>query len=124
MAEPTGNYEEFQTFIWNQLPVRKHKVGRERVNDILAVVVQEWPDDQLSACKSGESPEVHSLDELVKTVKRHLALSYGEEKFGSLWMLALSIIIPQIIQLVLAWWRRKKGHQGRLRVWRRKWVNG
>ena len=104
--------------------MRKHMAGKEAVFDAIAVAVQEWPDEALSSCKSGETGEVIATDELVKSVKRHMTLAYGEKKFGSLWIVALQLLLPIIVDQMLRWWRRRKDNQGRIRIWRRKWVNG
>lgn len=124
MPPPTKTLEQFQQYIWDSLPPRKHMLGKEVVFDVVAIVVQEWPDEVLSATKSGDTGEIVAATELAKTVKRHLSLTYGEQKFGTFWIIALQILLPVLIDLVMKWWRRRKDHQGRLRIWRRKWVNG
>lgn len=117
-------FDDFRERIWEDLPARKHAIGKEAVFDAIAVVVQEWPDDILSQTKSGDTGEIVATRELAKTVKRHMALTYGEQKFGVLWLLALQILLPILIDQILKWWRRRKENQGRLRIWRRRWVNG
>lgn len=121
--KPT-TYEDFQKYIWDRLPMRKHFTGRERAMDVLAVVIQEWPDEALSETRSGDTGEVKLMEGLTKSVKRHLALVYGDRDFGSIWIMLLSVLVAQIIKLVLEWWWRDHKNQGRLRIWRRKWVNG
>jgi len=115
--------QDFQEFIWQGLPMRKHALGREGVYDAVAVCVQEWPDDVFCQTKSGDTGEVVATGELIKTVKRHMALTYGEQKFGTIWLLALQILLPIIVDQILRWWRRRKENQGKLRIWRRKWVS-
>lgn len=117
-------FQDFQESIWLALPVRKHRLGKEVVYDCIAVIVQEWPDTVLSATKSGDTGEVLATQELLKTVKRHLVLAYGEDKFGSFWIIALQVLLPVMVDHVLRWWRQHRNNKGRLRIWRRKWVNG
>lgn len=124
MALPTKTLPQFQEYIWHHLPMRKHMAGKEAVFDAVAVAVQEWPDEIISACKPGSDGETLATEELIKTVKRHMTLAYGENKFGVVWIIALQILLPIMIDLILKWWRRRKENQGRLRLWRRKWVNG
>lgn len=112
-----------QEYVWDRLPMRKYMAGREPVFDAVVVVIQEWPDEILVHTKSGDTGEVVAIKELTKSVKRHLTLTYGEKKFGSVWIIALQILLPLIIDLILKWWRRRKEHQGWLRLWRRKWVS-
>lgn len=118
------NFENFQQWIWEQLPIRKHACGKEKVFDVVAVVIQEWPNAVLSSCKSGDSTEVFAVRDLVRSTKRHLALAYGERDFGFLWMFVLNLIVGQIIQIVLAWWRRAPQNPAKLKLWRRRWING
>lgn len=124
MRLPTKTLPQFQEYIWQHLPMRKHMAGKEAVFDAVAVAVQEWPDDELSACKAGDKGETVATEQVISNVKRHMTLAYGEKKFGVLWMVALQILLPIIIDQILKWWRRRKENQGRLRLWRRKWVNG
>lgn len=123
MPHPTRTIEQFQEYIWAALPMRKHVAGKEAVFDAVAVAVQEWPDEVLCGARSGDTAELIATTELGKSIKRHLALAYGEDKFGSLWLVAMQILIPIIIDLMLKWWRQRKDNQGRLRIWRRRWVN-
>lgn len=124
MALPTKTLPQFQEYIWMSLPMRKHMAGKEAIYDAVAVAIQEWPDEQLSACRAGDESETVAAEELTKSVKRHLSLAYGDKKFGSLWIVALQILLPIIVDQILKWWRRRKENQGRIRLWRRKWVNG
>lgn len=124
MAKSPTTLPQFQEYIWASLPLRKHMAGKEAVFDAIAVAVQEWPDEALSASKSGDTGEVVATREVIESVRRHMALTYGEKKFGSLWIVALQVLLPIIVDQMLQWWRRRKENQGRLRLWRRKWVNG
>jgi len=118
------NFDKFQQWVWDSLPMRKHACGKERVFDVVAVVVQEWPDEALANCRSGDTAEVIAVKDLVASTKRHLALAYGEREFGFIWMFILNLMVGQIIQLIISWWRRSSQNPSKLRVWKRKWNNG
>lgn len=118
------NFSMFQNMIWDSLPMRKHACGREKVFDIVAVVVQEFPEEAMSNSQSGDTAEVLAVKQLVASTKRHLALAYGEREFGFIWMFILNLMVGQIIQLIISWWRRAPQNPGKLKVWRRKWING
>lgn len=124
MPLPTRTLVQFQEWIWSELPVRKNVAGKEAVFDAVAVLVQEWPDDCLSDSKDGDDAELAALQIVYRSCKRHMAFTYGEQKFASIWVPALQILLPLIVDLILKWWRRRKEHRARLRMWRRKWVNG
>jgi hypothetical protein len=115
---------EFQQYIWDNLPERKHRLGRELIYDCVSVAVQEWPDDILAHTHSGDTGELIATKELIRTIRRHLALTYGDDRFHSLWLLALQIMLPILVDQILRWWRRNNNNRKRLRIWRRGWVNG
>lgn len=113
-------YFGFREDIWAKLPAKKHKVGREVVFDIIDAAVQEFPIEEYSQSDSGDTAELKASWELCKSIKRHSAVLYGE-KFGSLWLIALQILVPIIIELILQWWRRDGKNRRRLANWRRRW---
>jgi hypothetical protein len=123
MARRTTSLPEFQAYVWDQLPFQRGMVGKEAVYDAVNVAIQEWPDEQLCGCKSGDTEELKATEQLEASVRRHMRLAYGAEKFDALWVIALQLLLPIIVDQILKWWRRRKDHQGRIRIWRRKWVN-
>lgn len=116
-------FDNFVDHVWSKLPLRKFLAGRERVYDAVAVIVQEWPDVELSETEFGSKEELRLATLLVGTTKRHLALAYGDRDFSSIWLLVLNIVVAQIISIVLEWWRKSKTNRGLIRSWRRKWVD-
>lgn len=124
MPSPTRTLEQFQEWVWSELPVRKNLAGREAVFDAVSAAIHEWPDDELSSLTSGSDQEMECMLTLSRSVRRHLALVYGDRHFASIWVPALQILLPLIVDLILKWWRRRKEHRARVRMWRRKWVNG
>lgn len=124
MPLPTRTLEQLQEFVWSELPIRKNLAGKEAVFDAVSAAIHEWPDESLSAAPAGGEEEMAAMLQLSMSVKRHMALVYGDKKFGSVWIVALQILLPLIVDLILKWWRRRKEHRARIRMWRRKWVNG
>lgn len=124
MARRTGTLPQFQEYVWEQLPYQRGMLGKEAVYDVVNVAIQEWPDELLCSCDPDSQAEAQVTGELGASVRRHLRLAYGAEKFDAMWIIALQILLPIIIDQVLKWWRRRKENRGRIRIWRRKWVNG
>jgi hypothetical protein len=120
--KPVQNFADLQQYVWERLPARKHALGREVVFDCVAVAVQEWPGGILENTKSGDTGEVIATRELARSVRRHLVLTYGENRFGSLWFLALQVLLPVLIDVMLRWWRSRKENRARLRYWQADWV--
>ena len=113
-------YFAFQRFVWNRLPIRKYLCGHSRVFDIVAVIVQEWPVEQIDHSQSGDTEEVHALEELARACKRHLALVYGAEQWD-IWQASMTPAIWQSIWTVLQWYRQKETNAATLFRWRSKW---
>lgn len=126
MARSTTTLPQFQEYIWSKLPEpQRNRAGKEAVYDLVAVAVQEWPDELLSQSSPGDEIEVTALDKLRKNIDRHMELTYGsKDEYGMIWIVLLQILGPIVINLILEWWRKRKENRGRIRIWRRKWVNG
>jgi hypothetical protein len=113
-------YQGFREEIWSRLPAKKHKAGKEVVLDLIDACVQEFPAEEFAQSNSGETGELKASWELCKSIKRHAAVLYGE-KFSSLWLIALQVLVPIIIELILQWWRRDGKNRRRLAIWRSRW---
>lgn len=120
MAGDDEAYADFQRQIWARLPIRKFLCGHHRVFDVLSVIVQEWPVEVIDASQSGDTDEVHALEELTKSCKRHLALVYGEEEW-EVWQQSLKPVVWQCIWAVLYWYRLSETNAASLYRWRSKW---
>lgn len=124
MPRRTASLSQFQESVWEQLPQSRGMLGKEVVYDVVSVAIQEWPDELLCGCDPGSPAEVKVTSQLESSVRRHMRFAYGAEKFDAMWIIALQILLPIIVDQILKWWRGRKEHRGRVRIWRRKWVNG
>lgn len=111
---------DFQRFVWGRLPMRKYLCGHNRVFDVVAVLIQEWPVDAIDHASSGDTPEVHALEELVASCKRHLALAYGEPEWDA-WAGVLRYIIWQSVWIILHWYRHDPLNRSALIRMRSQW---
>jgi hypothetical protein len=124
MPRRTTSLPQLQEHIWDELPDKKLAVGREAVFDVVSALVQEWPDEQLSGLNPEDMAGSKAIADLHRSAKRHMRLVYGSAKFDSMWILALQILLPIIINQLLDWWKRRKDNRARLRRWRKRWING
>jgi hypothetical protein len=118
---PAEDYLHFQQAIWKQLPKRKWLAGQDRVNDCIAIVVQEWPDEQFALAESSGGDRKTVERELARQVKRHLALAYGDEDFGFIWAIILQAVLTQLIVLIFQWWKDRKENRMALLKWQQVW---
>jgi hypothetical protein len=118
---PGDEYEQFRQAVWAKMPMRKWLVGREKVHDCIAVVVQEWPDEGFALADSGHAQEAAVVKSLMADAKRHLHLAYGEKEFGFIWTIILQAVLYEIIVMILEWWRQKKSNRMWLLRWQKHW---
>jgi hypothetical protein len=62
MATRTTTLPQFQEYVWELLPHQRSMLGREAVFDAINVAIQEWPDELLCGCKSGDTAELKADD--------------------------------------------------------------
>lgn len=120
MSKIEEEYTQFQRYVWNRLPMRKYLCGHDRVFDIVSVIVQEWPVQAIDNSRSGETGEVVALEELANSIKRHLALVYGDFQWD-IWQHSLMPIAWQCIFTTLHWYRGSDSNAQDLWRWRSKW---
>lgn len=114
-------FEAFQHLVWKALPKRKWLAGKDRVFDCIAILVQEWPDEQFAMADNGSTQQSDAIRGLTKTVKRHLHLVYGEHDFGFIWTIVLQALMYEMVLFILEWWRHRRENRMALLRWRNKW---
>ena len=121
MADATTTLSQFQQYVWDRLPPRREVAGREMVDDLVALAIQEWPVDLLSQADPDSTAQVEAMREMVVSMKRQAEFIYGQKRFAGVWFVALQMLIPIIVQVILEWWRHRKVNRSRLTIWRRRW---
>lgn len=122
MTRSTATLPHFSEYCWGVLPIRKHCVGREAVNDSIIAIVQYWPVERLCQCDAGSQGEAFEFLKVLRNVKKTLDFIYGEERFEGYWRMGLKSIVIQLIDITNHWWRRSKRNRANLNIWRRKWM--
>lgn len=114
--------DDIQDMVWERMGLRKFAAGREGVNDLVAVAVQEWPAERLVGAKSGSTAELLAIDQLKDAMKRHIQLTHGHEpRFGFIWTLLLGVLISEIVKILLAWWLNSDSNRQSILRIRRRW---
>ena len=84
----TDELENFQNLVWSSLsPIRKRIVGRERVNDLIAITIEQSPVRLLHHVVSGSTGEQVVVDEWHTGVRRMYCLL--DSQFGPIFWLLL-----------------------------------
>lgn len=123
MSKSTATLPQFQSYMWELLPARREALGREVIDDIVILAVQFWPNEELSSTVPDTEAEAELLRSTAWAIRRVLEFVYGEVRFQGVWLLGANVMVPKILDLMLAWWRRRKDNRAKVAIWRRKWTN-
>lgn len=116
---------DIQDMVWDRLGFRKYAAGREAVNDLVSVGIQEWPADRLVGAVSGSTAEILAMDQLKDAMRRHIQLTHGHEpRFGFIWTIILAAVISEIVKILLAWWWNNRQNQESMLELKRRWTHG
>ena len=112
-------FKDLQDHVWLNLPyVRRHLVGRQKVNDLVDIVMIEWPETSLSCSASDDTAERQSMRTLHQSVNRQITLLYGDTKYGFATAVIVLIVLWYVLWIVLAWWRLSRKNQHLMSEWR------
>lgn len=109
---------DLQEHVWRRMPLRKHVAGRQAVNDITALIVENWQGDYMGqAVDDAERAVVCTA--IASAVKRSHQWQSGKDhaEYGLLWALLLQAVVSAAIQLILKWWLERRSHRALLAVW-------
>jgi hypothetical protein len=123
MMSKASPFNRFQDRIWNSLPIRKKAVGREIIDDVIAIAIQMWPSDGLAQADKGSVEEDMLLAVLLTDIRRIMCLLYGKQEWHAYVLVGLSSLNPHILAMILDWWRRRKLNRTKLKTWQEKWTS-
>jgi len=90
--------DELIADVWDSLPVRKHLLGRERVNRIVERALKEWPVPVLYQC---DAKQTHVV---AKHFARRLERQEREYGMGFLASIILAAIVSEIVKRIVQRW--------------------
>lgn len=111
--------EDLQDRIWDELPLlRRSLVGRDRVDDLVLVAVEQSPIEFISHLEP-ESPECAVVSAAWgQSVKRGYCLLYPE--MGPIFWLLISPVLQVILRRLLEWWWESSKNRILLAGWKRR----
>lgn len=109
---------DLQEHVWRRMPLRKHIAGRQAVDDITALIVENWQGEYMGAAADDAERAVVSRA-IAAAVKRSHQWQSGKDanEYGFFWALILQAVVSAAIQLVLKWWLERRSHRAMLTVW-------
>lgn len=116
---------DLQNHVWQRLGLRKHLAGRQAVDDLTRLVVENWQSEYLNHAPDDLSQGIvcHGI---AVAVKRSHQWQSGRDtpEYGMLWSLVLGSIVSAIISTVLRWWLERRSHRAMLTVWQHELTGG
>ena len=109
--------EGLQQHVWHRLGVRKFLVGRQEVDLLPRLTVEDWQSEYYNAADSDLERQIVADGTLVAVKRMHQVVGgYGEREYGMIWTLLLSAVASAIIQVVLKWWLERRSNRVMLLV--------
>lgn len=107
-----------QQRVWRRLGPRKWLVGREQVDLLTQLAIENWQSEYYNAAGSDHERAIVAEGTLVAVKRMHQVVGgYGEREYGMIWTLLLSAVASAVIQVVLRWWLEKRSHRVMVLVW-------
>lgn len=109
---------DLKLWVWRQVGIRRHLVGRKVIDDFVELAVQHWESEPLNHCRDAEQQQI-VLGQVLKSVKRGYQVVSGKEveEYGFFWTLVLQAVASVVVQLILRWWLDKRINRVRMLVW-------
>lgn len=109
---------DLKAHVWKRLGPRKWLVGREQVDLLTQLTIENWQTEYYKVADSDQERAIVAQGTLVAVKRMHAAVGgYGEREYGMIWALLLSAVVSAIIQVVLKWWLERRSNQVMLLVW-------
>jgi len=109
---------DLQQHVWRRLGLRKWLVGRDEVDLITRLAVENWQTSYYEAADSDRERAIVSEGTLAAVKRAHSAVGgYGEQEYGMIWVLLLGSVASAIIQVLLRWWLEKRANRALMLVW-------
>ena len=113
--------QELRDQLWRELPVlRRNIVGRERVDDMITIAIEQSPLESLLHASQGSNEQNVALEAWGQSVRLGYGLLYGEEsQFGPLFWILVSPLIQYLIQRLMEWWFESHANRVKMAGWRK-----
>jgi hypothetical protein len=114
---------DLQQRVWRRLGLRKHLVGRDEVDLLVRLTVENWQSDYYNAAYSESERQIVAEGTLSAVKRMHQVVGgYGDRDYGMIWTLVLSAVASAVIQIVLRWWLERRANRVMLLVWQQEGV--
>ncbi len=106
-------HSEIRDYVYARLPMRKHLVPRERIDELVDQAIRNWPSEVLTQCR-GDDDFAEVMQANVGSLRRRIRA----DGYGFLWTILLSALASAVIELLLKWWLERRANRVLMLVWR------
>jgi hypothetical protein len=109
---------DLKLFVWRNVGIRRHLVGRQVIDDFTELAVQHWESEAYTHAVSGDQQAVVT-EEVLRSVKRGYQIVSDKEpqEYGFFWALVLQAVASIVVQLILRWWLDARINRVRILIW-------
>jgi hypothetical protein len=109
---------DLKLFVWRNVGIRRHLVGRQVIDDFTELAVQHWESEAYTHAVSGDQQAIVT-EEVLKSVKRGYQIVSDKEpqEYGFFWALVLQAVASIVVQLILRWWLDARINRVRILIW-------
>jgi hypothetical protein len=112
--------KELEAYVWRRLGVRKHLAGRETVNELTRLAVENWQTEYLRAAKDENEIKIVEQGMLASVKRMHEAVgNYGSKEYGFIWIFLFQALASAVIQIIVKWWLESNANKIRIEAWRK-----
>ena len=109
---------DLKEHVWRKLGPRKWLVGREQVDLLTQLAVENWQTEYYNAADSDQERAIVAEGTLIAVKRMHQAVGgYSDREYGMIWAFLLSAVASAIIQVVLRWWLERRSNRVMMLIW-------
>lgn len=115
---------ELQARVWSELPfLRRHIVGRDRVDDLVSLSIEQAPVDLLKHVSGNPTSQQVVLAAWGQSVKRSYCLIRGstdEKQLGPIFWILIGPLLQALLSRLMDWYFRSPKNSALMRGWQRR----
>jgi len=110
--------DDLKEHVWKRLPMRKYMVGRQLVDDLTTLAIENWESEYLGHTTDEEGREIVAMS-IASRVKRAHQWQSGRDpqEYGMFWALVLGAVVSSVVQVLVKWWFERQVNRVLMAGW-------
>jgi hypothetical protein len=110
---------DLREYVWRRLGPRKFVAGRQMVNDLVDLTVENWEPDAIDNAKDAAELELVKTSILQSVKRMHQACGeYGNAEYGFIWVILIQALASLVVQLIVHWWFKSSSNRKAMMEWK------